>query len=576
MTLQSVLQIALTLLVGALISIPVGRYLARVVSDRQTIFDPVFDKIDNFIYLLIGKRVCSEPMSWKAYTIHMLATNLFMAIIIYLVLVLQDYLPLNPLHFAGVEPLLAFNTVISFITNTDWQAYGGETTLSILSQMAAITFPMFTSAATGFVVAMAFIRAFTIKSGGADLGNFYRDLVRFTTRVLVPLAFVLAILLIQQGEPQTLDAAVTARTIQGTEQTIALGPVGSFETIKHLGTNGGGFFNANAAHPFENPTPITNLVQTLLMIILPASIVLCFGEMIGNRRQSYVLYGVMGALLLVFLPVTIASEQAGAPIIANAGIETTPTLDQPGGNMEGKEVRFGIAQSGLFATVTTSFTTGSVNAMHDSFTPLGALALFVGMMLQCIYGGKGVGFLAALSYGIIAVFVAGLMVGRTPEFLGKKIEKAEIILVSLVLLIHPLVILAPTGWSVVAPNGLAAMANAGPHGYSEVLYAFSSSAANNGSAFAGLNANTPWYNWATAFVILIGRYPPIIFMMGVAGSIARKPITPATTATLRTDTATFGLFWFATILVVGALTFFPALVLGPIAEFFAMKNGQVF
>ncbi len=576
MTLQSVLQIALTLLIGALVSIPVGRYLAKVITYRKTILDRVCDPIDNFIYLLVGKQVCAEPMSWKAYTVHMLATNSFMAVIIYLVLVLQNHLPLNPLHFAGVEPLLAFNTAISFITNTDWQAYGGETTLSIFSQMAAITFPMFTSAATGFVVAMAFIRAFTIKSGGADLGNFYRDLVRFTTRVLTPAAFVLAILLIQQGEPQTLDATVSARTLQGAEQTIALGPVASLETIKHLGTNGGGFFNANAAHPFENPTPITNLVQALLMIILPASIVLCFGEMIGNRRQGWVLYGVMGALLLVFLPITIASEQAGDPILANAGIETTPTLDQPGGDMEGKEVRFGIAQSGLFATVTTSFTTGSVNAMHDSFTPLGALALFVGMMLQCIYGGKGVGFLAALSYGIIAVFVAGLMVGRTPEFLGKKIEKAEIILVSLVLLIHPLVILAPTGWSVVAPYGLAAMANAGPHGYSEVLYAFASSAANNGSAFAGLNANTPWYNWATAFVILIGRYPPIIFMMAVAGSIARKPITPATTATLRTDTATFGLFWFATILIVGALTFFPALVLGPIAEFFAMKSGQVF
>ena len=576
MTLQSVLQIALTLLIGALVSIPVGRYLARVVTDRKTILDRVCSPIDNFIYLLIGKQVCTEPMSWKAYTVHMLATNAFMAVIIYLALVLQNHLPLNPLHFAGVEPLLAFNTAISFITNTDWQAYGGETTLSIFSQMAAITFPMFTSAATGFVVAMAFIRAFAIKSGGADLGNFYRDLVRFTTRVLMPPAFVLAILLIQQGEPQTLDATVSARTLQGAEQTIALGPVASLETIKHLGTNGGGFFNANAAHPFENPTPITNLVQTLLMVILPASIVLCFGEMIGNRRQGYVLYGVMGALLLVFLPVTIASEQAGAPIFVNAGIETTPTLDQPGGNMEGKEVRFGIAQSGLFATITTSFTTGSVNAMHDSFTPLGALALFVGMMLQCIFGGKGVGFLAALSYGIIAVFVAGLMVGRTPEFLGKKIEKAEIILVSLVLLIHPLVILAPTGWSVVAPYGLASMANAGPHGYSEVLYAFSSSAANNGSAFAGLNAGAPWYEWATAFVILIGRYPPIIFMMAVAGSIARKPITPATTATLRTDTATFGIFWFATILIVGALTFFPALVLGPIAEFFAMKSGQVF
>ena len=485
MTLQSALQIALTLLIGALISIPVSRYLAQVVTDRKTFLDSVCNPIDNFIYLLVGKRVSREPMSWKAYTVHMLATNLFMAVIIYLVLVFQDHLPLNPLHFAGVEPLLAFNTAVSFITNTDWQAYGGETTLSILSQMAAITFPMFTSAATGFVVAMAFIRAFTIKSGGADIGNFYRDLIRFTTRVLTPAAFALAILLIQQGEPQTLDAAVTARTIQGAEQTIALGPVASLETIKHLGTNGGGFFNANASHPYENPTPLTNLVQTLLMIVLPASIVLCFGEMIGNRQQGWVLFGVMGALLLVFLPITIASEQAGAPTLVNAGIETTPTFAQPGGNMEGKEVRFGIAQSGLFATVTTAFTTGSANSMHDSFTPLGALALFVGMMLQCIFGGKGVGFLAALSYGIIAVFVAGLMVGRTPEFLGKKIEKAEIILVSLVLLIHPLVILAPTGWSVVAPYGLASMANAGPHGYSEVLYAFSSSAANNGSAFAG-------------------------------------------------------------------------------------------
>ena len=424
-------------------------------------------------------------MTWKTYTIHMLLTNLMMAVLIYLVLVFQDYLPFNPLHFAGMEPLLAFNTTISFITNTDWQAYAGETTLSNFSQMAAITFPMFTSAATGFVVAMAFIRAFGSGTSGADLGNFYRDLVRFTTRVLMPAAFMLAILLIQQGEPQTLDASVTAHTIQGTEQTIALGPVASLETIKHLGTNGGGFFNANAAHPYENPTAITNLVQTLLMIILPASIVLCFGHMIGNRRQGWILYAVMGALLLLFLPITIWAEQAGTTSLAQAGIETTATATQPGGNMEGKEVRFGIAQSGLFNTVTTSFTTGSVNGMLDSFTPLGAVTPFVGMMLQCIFGGKGVGFLAALVYGIVAVFVAGLMVGRTPEFLGKKIEKPEIVLVSLTLLIHPLVILTPTAWSVVAPYGLASIGNAGIHGYSEVLYAFATSAANNGSAFAG-------------------------------------------------------------------------------------------
>jgi K+-transporting ATPase ATPase A chain len=576
MTLQGWLQIGLTLLIGFLISIPVGSYLARVVTDRKTPLDRLFDPIDNFIYLLIGRRICGQAMDWKAYTFHMLATNLFMALIIFLILVFQDYLPLNPQHFAGMEPLLAFNTTASFVANTDWQGYGGETTLSNFSQMAAITFPMFTSATTGFVVAMAFIRAFIVKDGGANLGNFYRDLIRFTTRVLMPASFVLALLMIQQGEPQTLAAGVVAHTVQGVDQTIALGPVASLETIKHMGTNGGGFFNANAAHPFENPTAITNLVEMLLMIVLPSSIVLCFGEMIGNRRQAWVLYGVMGALLLMVLPVIVVSEQAGTPLLAKAGIEMAASSTQPGGNMEGKEVRFGVVQSGLFAGVTTTFTTGSVNSMHDSFTPLGGMGTFIGMLLQCVFGGKGVGFLAALVYGIIGVFVAGLMVGRTPEFLGKKIDKPEIVLVSLTLLIHPLVILAPTGWSVVAPYGLASMGNAAMHGYSEVLYAFTTSAANNGSAFAGLNANTPWYNLATAIVILLGRYPPIVFMMAVAGSVAAKPTLPQTVGTLRTDTLKFGAFWLGTILVVGALTFFPALVLGPVAEFFAMKSGLIF
>jgi len=576
MTSQGWLQIGLTLLIGLLLSIPVGRYLATVVTGRQSAVDRLFDPIDNFIYLLIGRQICSQAMDWKSYTLHMLATNLIMALIIFLILVFQDQLPLNPLHFAGMEPVLAFNTAISFITNTDWQGYGGETTLSNFSQMAAITFPMFTSATTGFVVAMAFIRSFTVKDGGADLGNFYRDLVRFTTRVLVPVAFILALVLIQQGEPQTLAGSVAAHTVEGAEQTIALGPVAALETIKHLGTNGGGFFNANAAHPFENPTPITNLIQALLMIVLPSSIVLCFGEMIGNRRQGWVLYGVMGTMVLMFLPFIVVPEQAGTPLLARAGIETTASATQPGGNMEGKEARFGIAESALFGGVTTMFTTGSVNSMHDSFTPIGGMGTFIGMMLQCVFGGKGVGFLNALVYGIIAVFVAGLMVGRTPEFLGKKIEKPEIVLVSLTLLIHPLVILAPTGWSVVAPYGVAPLGNAAIHGYSEVLYAFSSSAANNGSAFAGLNANTLWYNLATAIVILIGRYPPIIFMMAVAGSIAAKPAVAVTRGTLRTDSLKFGIFWLGTILVVGALTFFPALVLGPIAEFFAMKSGLLF
>jgi potassium-transporting ATPase potassium-binding subunit len=573
---QAWLQIGLVLLIAFLLSIPVGHYLANIVMDRKTVADRLFDPIDNTLYFMIGRKAATRPMDWKAYTFHMLATNLFMAVIIYLILVFQDHLPLNPMKFPGMEPVQAFNTAISFITNTDWQSYGGETALSNFSQMAAITFPMFTSATTGFVVAMAFIRAFTVKDGGINLGNFYRDLIRFTTRVLLPVSLVLALFMVWQGAPQTLAASVTAHPVQGGEQTIMLGPVASLETIKHLGTNGGGFFNANAAHPFENPTPLSNTLLTILMALLPSALVICFGHMIGNRRQAWILYGVMGALLLLVLPVAVLSEQAGTPILAHEGIETAATSSQPGGNMEGKKVRFGITDSALFGVVTTSFTTGSVNAMHDSFTPLGAAPPFIGMMLQCIFGGKGVGFLAALVYGLIAVFIAGLMVGRTPEFLGKTIERPEIILVSLTLLIHPLVILAPSSWSMIAPYGVSSISSGAMHGYSEVLYAFASAAANNGSAFAGLNADTRWYNVALGLVILLGRYPPIIFMMAVAGSVAAKPTLAATVGTLRTDTVKFGGFWLGTILVVGALTFFPALVLGPIAEFFAMKGGLAF
>jgi K+-transporting ATPase ATPase A chain len=393
---------------------------------------------------------------------------------------------------------------------------------------------------------------------------------------LLPVSLLLALFMIWQGAPQTLDASITAHPIQGGKQTIAIGPVASLETIKHLGTNGGGFFHANAAHPFENPTPLTNRLLMTLMALLPSALVVCFGHMIGNLRQAWVLYSVMGAMLLLILPITIAAEQAGTPFLSQAGIEMQATADRPGGNMEGKEVRFGIAESGLFGVITTSFTTGSVNAMHDSFTAMGAVPPFIGMMLQSIFGGKGVGFLAALVYGLLAVFVAGLMVGRTPEFLGKKIERPEIILVSLALLIHPLVILAPSSWSTINPYGVSSLNTAAMDGYSEVLYAFASAAANNGSAFAGLNADTPWYNLMLGLVILIGRYPPIIFMMAVAGSVAAKPTLASTAGTLCTDTIKFGGFWFGTILVVGALTFFPALVLGPLAEAFAMRHGLTF
>jgi len=540
------------------------------------LFDRFFDPIDNAIYFLVGRKTASQAMTWKIYTFHMLATNLVMALIIFAVYSFQDYLPLNQLNFPGMEAFQAFNTAISFITNTNWQSFGGETTLSNFSQMAGITFPMFTSATTGFVVAMAWIRAFTVTNGGADLGNFYRDFIRFITRVLLPICFVMALMMISQGAVQTLDASFIAHTLQGNDQTIVVGPVASQGTIELAGTNGGGFYNVNAAHPFQNPTPITNVILIVLMALLPASIVVTFGEMIGNRRQAWVLYGVMGVLVVLFLLVCVMPEQSGTPALTRAGIETSATHDQPGGNMEGKEVRFGIAASSLFADITTGFTTGAVDSAHDSYTPLPGISMFGQMMLQCVFGGKGVGFLNALIYGLIAVFVAGLMVGRTPEFLGKKIETQEIILVSLALLIHPLVILSSTGWSMVAPYALSSLGNNGIHGYSEVLYAFTSGAADNGSAFAGLNSNTPWFNLATAAVIFIGRYPPIIFLMGVAGSVAAKPTAPPSSSTLRTDTMMFGVFWLATILIVGALTFFPALVLGPIAEFFAMKAGLTF
>jgi len=570
------LQIAFTLVAILLLSVPTGRYMARIVMGQKTVFDRFFDPIDSVIYFLIGRKVTSQAMDWKAYTFHMLATNLVMALIIFAVYSLQRYLPLNQLQFPGMEAFQAFNTAISFITNTNWQSYSGETTLSNFSQMAGITFPMFTSATTGFVVAMAWIRAFTVANGGNDLGNFYRDFIRFITRVLLPICFVISLVMVSQGAVQTLHASFVAHTLQGGDQTIVVGPVASQGTIELVGTNGGGFYNVNAAHPLQNPTPLTNIILIVLMALLPAAIIVTFGEMIGNRRQAWVLYGVMSALVVLFLLLCVMPEQSGTPTLVNAGIETTATANQPGGNMEGKEVRFGISGSALFADITTAFTTGAVDSAHDSYTPLPGITMIGQMMLQCVFGGKGVGFLNALVYGLIAVFVAGLMVGRTPEFLGKKIETQEIILVSLALLIHPLVILSSTGWSMTAPYALSSLGNSGIHGYSEVLYAFTSAAADNGSAFAGLNSNTPWFNLAIAAVIFIGRYPPIIFLMAVAGSVARKPISPSTSSTLRTDTAMFGVFWFAAILIVGALTFFPALVLGPIAEFFSMKAGLNF
>ncbi|WP_297373765.1 potassium-transporting ATPase subunit KdpA [Acidiferrobacter sp.] len=564
-------QIVLELLAAGALSVPFGHYLARVFQDQKTLLDPILDPVDDLIYRLIGRDVVSQAMDWKGYAVNMLLANLLMGLLIYVILSWQGHLPGNPLHFPDVDPFLAFNTAASFITNTNWQNYGGGATLSLFSQMAAITFPMFTSAATGFVVAIAFFRALApARDKGYKLGNFYRDFVRVLTRVfLLPCLFITPIL-VWAGSPETLTGMVTAHLIQGGVQHIPMGPVADLEVIKHFGTNGGGFFNANSAHPFENPTPLSNIIETLLMMVTPMALVITFGRMVGNRKLARVMYSIMASMLVVALFIAVIAEQRGTPLLAHVGLMQHAGGGQMGGNMVGKEVRFGITQSAIFDTVSTAFTTGAVNSTLDSYTPLGGMVSLVQMMLNCVFGGKGVGVLNFLMYGVFAVFIAGLMVGRTPEFLGKKIEKREIVLASLALLIHPLIILIPTAWSLMAPYGAHSLGNSGSHGLSEVLYAFTSAAANNGSAFAGLNGNTPWYNVSLGLVMLFGRYASIIFMLAIAGSLAAKPSVQETIGTLKTDTALFGGFWFATIVVVGALTFFPGLVLGPIAEFFAL------
>lgn len=570
MTPSAFWQIVILLVVAGSLSIPFGIYLARVFGNQPTFLDPLLNPLDRLFYRIIGARTVQSPMNWKGYATHMLLTNVVMGVLIYLILSFQSHLPWNPLHFADVDPFLAFNTAASFITNTNWQNYGGESTLSLFSQMAAITFPMFTSAATGFVVAIAFFRALIAKDSGKNLGNFYHDFVRVLTRVFLLPCLLITPILVWQGSPETLHGVVVAHLVQGGVQHIPLGPVADLEVIKHLGTNGGGFFNANSAHPFENPTVITNLIEMLLMMVTPMALVVAFGRMVNQRKLARVMYSVMGVMLVVALFVAVIAEQDGTPLLAHAGLMLKPGHGQMGGNMVGKDVRFGITQSAMFDTISTAFTTGSVNSMLESYTPIGSMVALVQMMLNCVFGGKGVGILNFLMYGIFAVFIAGLMVGRTPEFLGKKIEKREIVFASLALLVHPLIILIPTAWALAAPYGISALTTGSSSGLSEVLYAFTSAAANNGSAFAGLGSNTPWYNVMLGLVMLVGRYAPIIFMLAVGGSLAAKPAVQATVGTLKIDTALFGGFWLATIVVVGALTFFPVLVLGPIAEFFAM------
>jgi K+-transporting ATPase ATPase A chain len=555
---SGLLQVAVTLLIIILLVKPVGSYLVKVFDGKRTGLDRIFGGPERLLYRLMGVKE-NESMGWKKYLSAVLLSNFVMLLLMFMVLRLQQYLPLNPDGIANMPAAQAFNTAASFMTNTNWQSYTGENALSYLSQMLAVTFPMFTSAATGFAVAIAFIRGLVGRRDG--LGNFYVDMVRSITRIFLPLSFIVALFLVFQGVPQTLAGAVNATTLEGAQQTISRGLVASLESIKHLGTNGGGWFGTNAAHPFENPTALSNLVHIVCMMLLPTSLVYAFGIMVNNRKQGWALFAAMSFLFLIMLTTVFVSEYRGVPALEAVGIQ---------GNMEGKEVRFGISESALFTAVTTAATTGSVNNMHESLTPLGGMVALAEMMLNNVFGGKGVGLLNGLLYVILAVFICGLMVGRTPEFLGKKIEGKEVKLASIALLIHPLIILGPTALALMRPEAVASISNSGMHGLTEVLYAFASGAANNGSAFAGLNANTDFYNIAIGVVMLLGRYISMIAMLAIAGSLATKRVVPVTTGTLRTHTPLFAGILVMMIVVVGALTFFPSLALGPIAEHLAM------
>ncbi|WP_213618921.1 potassium-transporting ATPase subunit KdpA [Paenibacillus sp. J22TS3] len=554
---MGLLQVGIIVIIFLLLVKPMGIYLVKVFGNEESRLGKVFGPVERVIYRIMGVRE-QESMGWKKYAGAVLLVNFVMLVLMYIVFRIQKYLPLNPDGLDNVPPGLAFNTAVSFITNTNWQAYSGENTLSYLSQMIAITFPMFTSAATGFAIAVAFIRGLIGRQD--NLGNFYVDLTRTITRVLLPLSFVVAIVLVAQGVPQTLLGAVHATTLDGVGQTITRGLVASFESIKHLGTNGGGWFGTNAAHPFENPTPLSNVVHMVCMMLLPTALVYAFGLWVKDKRQGWALFTAMGLIFLVMLATVLYSEYRGVPAVQAVGVQ---------GNMEGKEVRLGASESALFTTVTTAATTGSVNNMHESLTPLGGFVPLAQMMLNNVFGGKGVGLLNGLLYLILSVFICGLMVGRTPEFLGKKIEGREVKLAAVAILIHPLIILAPTALALALPGATASIANPGMHGLSEVLYAFASGAANNGSAFAGLGANTVFYNVAIGLVMLAGRYISIIVMLAIAGSLAVKRVVPVTSGTLRTNTPLFTGILIMIIVVIGALTFFPALVLGPIAEHMA-------
>ncbi|HEY2494333.1 MAG TPA: potassium-transporting ATPase subunit KdpA [Paenibacillus sp.] len=554
---MGILQIAIVILVLVLLVKPLGTYLYNVFQNEGNKTDKWFSFVEKPIFSLIGLKE-RKGMTWKRYAFSFILTNMVLVTVSYLILRMQKFLPFNPNNIDNMEPTLTFNTVISFMTNTNLQHYSGESGLSYFSQMAVIMMMMFTSAATGLCVAIAFIRAITSK--GETIGNFFEDFVKAITRVFLPIAFVVTLLLVALGVPQTLQPMLSVTGFDGKGQQIAIGPVASLESIKHLGTNGGGFFGVNSAHPFENPKPLTNIIEILSMWSLAAALPYTFGLFAKNRKQGWVIFSAMMILFMVFLSLVYVSESNGNPALNRLGIDSSQ------GSMEGKEVRFGVAQSALFTTVTTAATTGSVNNMHDTLTPLGGITPLALMMLNCVFGGKGVGIVNMLMYAILAVFLAGLMVGRTPEFLGRKIEAREMKLIAIAILAHPLIILAPTAIALMTEVGKVAITNPSFHGISQVLYEYTSSAANNGSGFEGLGDNTAFWNISTGVVMLLGRYISMIALLAVAGSLSRKKWVPETIGTLRTDNGLFVGILIGTVLIIGALTFLPAIVLGPIAE----------
>jgi K+-transporting ATPase ATPase A chain len=580
MTPNGLLQIGVYFLIILVLTKPLGVFMARLFEGRRTFLHPLVRPLEVWTYKLAAVDERTEQR-WTQYAASLLAFSIFSFLFVYLLERLQGILPLNPQNFgtAQVSPDLAFNTAISFLSNTNWQAYSGESTFSYLVQMAALTVQNFASAAAGIAVAIALVRGFARQKMNS-LGNFWVDLTRGVLYLLLPISLLAAVLLCSQGVIQNVHPYTVAKTVEGGKQVIAQGPVASQEAIKMLGTNGGGFFNANSAHPFENPTPLSNLLETVLIFLIPAGLTYTFGVMTEDRRQGWAIFSACAAMFLIGAFVSYWAEQNGNPGLAKLGMETHATATQPGGNMEGKETRFGIAATALFATVTTDASCGAVNGMHDSFTPLGGLVpLFNIQTGEVIFGGVGAGLYGILLYAIVAVFIAGLMVGRTPEYVGKKIEQKEVKMAMLALIATAFSILFFSAVSVlVHPAGSAAagLNNNGPHGFSEVLYAYSSAAGNNGSAFAGLGANIPWYNVTLGFGMLIGRFLFLIPLLAAAGSLARKKKIPATSGTFPTHGPLFVGLLVGTVVLVGALTFFPALALGPIVEHYLMQEGKLF